>query len=126
MLRQQMEIYKDTRFILIDKVASRSCVTEKKTSFFFILMASFHFYLPGRFFMKHSKTVSYFVFLILFRSILTLIKTILIKTQFAHFISLNITILLCLQFANLDCSKILTSISQLYHLTISCVKINDR
>ena len=82
------------RFILIDKVASRSCVTGKTG--FFLLMASFYFYLLGGFFMKHSKTVSYFVFLILFRSILALIKIILIKTQFVYFISLNITIQLCL------------------------------
>ena len=114
-----------SRFILIDIVASRSCVTEKQY-LFLVLMASFYFYLSGQFFTKHSKTVSYFVFLILFRSILPLIKIILIKTQFVHFISLNITILLCLQFANLDCNKILTSISQLYHLTISCVKINGQ
>ena len=129
MFRQQTERYcmkkkviQRPRFILIDKVASRSCVTGKQG--FFILMTSFYFYLLGGVFTKHSKTVGYFVFLILFRSILPLIKIILIKTQFVHFISLNITILLCLQFANLDCNKILTSISQLYHLTISCVKIN--
>ena len=63
--------------------------------------------------MKHSKTVSYFVFLILFIGILPLIeiifkKIIFIKIQFVHFISLDITILLCLQVANLDCNKILT------------------
>ena len=113
------------RFILIDIVASRSFVMEKQ-ELFLIFMVSFYFYLFGGFFTKHSKTVSYFVFLILFRSILPLIKIILIKTQFVHFISLNITILLCLQFANLDCNKILTSISQLYHLTISCVKTNGQ
>ena len=74
--------------------------------------------------MKHSKTVSYFVFLILFLGILPLIKTILIKIQFVHFISVNITIILCSQIANVDYNKILTPISQLYHLTTSCVKNN--
>ena len=93
---------------------------------FLILMASFYFYLFGGFFTKYSKTISYFVFLILFRGILPLIKIILIKLRFVHFISLNITVLLCLQFANLDCNKILTSISQLYNLTISCVKNNGQ
>ena len=101
-------------------------VVLRENRVFFILMTSFYFYLLGGVFTKHSKTVGYFVFLILFRSILPLIKIILIKTQFVHFISLNITILLCLQFANLDCNKILTSISQLYHLTISCVKTNGQ
>ena len=93
---------------------------------FLILMASFYFYLFGGFLTKYSKTISYFVFLILFRGILPLIKIILIKLRFVHFISLNITVLLCLQFANLDCNKILTSISQLYNLTISCVKNNGQ
>ena len=88
-------------------------------------MRFYWFYLLGRFFKKHSKTVSYFVFLILFRSILPLIKIILIKTQFVHFISLNITILLYLQFANLDCNKILTSFSQLYHLAISLIRLHN-
>ena len=47
------------------------------------------------------------------------------KTQFVHFISLNITILLYLQFANLDCNKILTSFSQLYHLAISLIRLHN-
>ena len=63
--------------------------------------------------MKHFKTVSYFVFLILFIGILPLIeiifkKIIFIKIQFVHFTSLAITILLCLQVANLDYNKTLT------------------
>ena len=111
------------RFILIDKVASRSSVMEK-TGFVFDFDGIILFLFAWGIFYEAFQNVSYFVFLILFRSILPLIKIILIKTQFVHFISLNITILLCLQFANLDCNKILTSISQLYHLTISCVKIN--
>ena len=65
---------------------------EKKQYLFLILMASFYFYLFGGFFTKHFKTVSYFVFLTLFRSILPLIKIILIKIQFVYFISLSITI----------------------------------
>ena len=92
-------------------------VLQKKQGFF-LLMASIYFYL---------NAVSYFVFLILFRSMLPLInEIILIKTQFVYFISPNITILVCLQFANLDCNKILTSIPQLYQLPISCVKINGQ
>ena len=83
---------------------------------FLILMVSVYFY--WRFFTKHFKTVSYFVLLILFIGILPLIKIILIKNQFVHFIFLNISILLCLQIANLDCNKIVTSISQLYHLHV--------
>ena len=113
------------RFILIDKVASRSSVMEK-TGFVFDFDGIILFLFAWGIFYEAFQNVSYFVFLILFRSILPLIKIILIKTQFVHFISLNITILLCLQFANLDCNKILTSISQLYHLTISCVKINGQ
>ena len=109
------------KFILIDIVASRSCVTEKQIIFDFDGICLFLF---GGFFTKQSKTVSYFGFLILFIGILPLIKIILIKIHFVHFISLNITILLCLHIANLDCNKILTSISQLYHLTISSVKNN--
>ena len=93
-----------------------------KTETVFDLMASFYFYLFGGFVTKHSRTISYFVFLILFRGILPLIKMILIKIRFVHFISLNIIILLRLQIVNLDCNKILTSISQLYHLIITCVK----
>ena len=80
------------RFIFIDIVISRSCVTKKKQYLLLILMASFYFYLFGGFFTKHFKTVSYFVFLTLFRSILPLIKIILIKIRFVYFISLNITI----------------------------------
>ena len=72
--------------------------------------------------MKHSKSVRYFVFLILFVGILPLIKMILLKIQFYHFISLYTTILSCLQIANLDCNKTLISIFQLFHLTMSCVK----
>ena len=53
------------KFILIDIVTSRICVTEKQ-ELFLILMALFYIYLFRGFFMKHSKTVSYFVFLILF------------------------------------------------------------
>ena len=98
-----------------DIVASRSCVTE---NFFFICLEFF--------FMKHSKIVSYFAFLILLIGILPSIKTVLIKIQFAQFISLNMTILLCLQIKNLDCNKILRSISELYNSTISCVKNNDQ
>ena len=98
-----------------DIVASRSYVTEKN-----------FFHLSGVFFIKHSKIVSYFAFLILLISILPSIKTVLIKIQFAHFISLNMTIVLCLQIENLDCNKILSSISELYNSTISCVKNNDQ
>ena len=76
------------------KEANRSCVTEKQ-ELLFILMTLFYFHFFGGFFAKHFKTVSYFVFLILFTVILPLIKIILIKIQFFHFISLNITILLC-------------------------------
>ena len=94
---------------------SRGCVREKQ-ELFLILMVSVYFY--RRFFTKHSKTVSYFVLLILFIGILPLIKIILIKNRFVHFIFLNISILLCLQIANLDCNKIVTSISQLHHLHI--------
>ena len=104
--------------VYFDWYSGKQELCYRKNRVFFLLMASIYFYL---------NTVSYFVFLILFRSILPLInKIILIKTQFVYFISLNNTILLCLQFANLDCNKILTSISQLYHLTISCVKINGQ
>ena len=42
------------------------------------------------YFLKHSKIVSYFVFLIRFLGILSLIKVILIKIQFIQFISLTI------------------------------------
>ena len=97
----------------------------EKQKLFLILMVFVYFYLFGGFFTKQSKTVSYFGFLILFIGILPLIKIILIKINFVHFISLNITILLFLHIANLDCNKILTSISHLYHLTISSIKNND-
>ena len=63
------------------------CYGKNRKDLFLILMASFYFYLFGGFFTKHSKTVSYFVCLILLRSILPLITIILIKTQFVHFIS---------------------------------------
>ena len=98
----------------------------EKTGFVFDFDGIILFLFAWGIFYEAFQNVSYFVFLILFRSILPLIKIILIKTQFVHFISLNITILLCLQFANLDCNKILTSIPRLYHLTISCVKINGQ
>ena len=118
-------MYKEEGDFLIDIVASRSCVTEK-TEFVFDFDGIILFLFVWIFFTKHSKTVSYFVFSILVTGILPLDKTILMKILFVHFISLNITILLCLQFSNSDCSKILTSVSQLYHLTISCVKINGQ
>ena len=121
----KMNVIRRPKFILIDRVASRSCVMEKK-ELFFILMALCYFYLFGGSFTKHSKTVSYFAFLILLINILPLIKIILIKIQFVHFIFLNTTIVLCLQIATLDCNKILTSVSQFYHLTISCVKNNGQ
>ena len=121
----KMNVIRRPKFILIDRVASRSCVMEKK-ELLFILMALCYFYLFGGSFTKHSKTVSYFAFLILLINILPLIKIILIKIQFVHFIFLNTTIVLCLQIATLDCNKILTSVSQLYHLTISCVKNNGQ
>ena len=114
-----------SNFILIKTVASTGCVTEKQ-ELLLILRALFYFYLYGRLFTKHSETVTYFVFLILFIGILLLIKVMLIKIPFFHFISLNITILLCFEIANLDCNKILMSISQLYHLTISSVKNNGQ
>ena len=79
---------------MIDIVTTRCFVTEK-SGFVFDFGGIILFYLLGGFFTKHSRTVSYFVFLILFRSILPLIKIILIKIQFVHFISLNITILFC-------------------------------
>ena len=43
-------------------------------------------------FTKYSKTISYFVFLIHFIDILPSIKITLLKIQFVHFKSLNITI----------------------------------
>ena len=55
-------------------------VARKKHDLLLILMASFYLYLFEGFLTKHSKTVSYFVYLILFRSILPLIKIFLIKT----------------------------------------------
>ena len=114
------------KFILIDIVLSSSCVMEKQ-ELFLILIALFHFICLGVFFFtKHSKTVSYFVFLILFIAILPLFETILIKIQFFHFISRNISNLLSLQITNLDCNKILMSISRLYHLISSCVKNNGQ
>ena len=63
-------IYKDeddtrAKVYFIDIVASRSFATEK-AGVVFDLIASFYFYLSGGFFTKHSKTLSYFVFLILF------------------------------------------------------------
>ena len=61
------------KFILIDIVANRCCVTEKQ-KLFLVLMAFVYFYLSGGFFTKHSKAVSYFGFLILFIGILRLIK----------------------------------------------------
>ena len=56
--------------------------------------------------------------------ILSLIKILLIKIHFVHFMPLNIAILSCLRIANLDCNETLTPISQLYNLTISCIKNN--
>ena len=89
---------------MIDLVSSSSCVFEKR-ELFLILMALFYFYLFGGVFTKHSKTVSYIVFLMLFIGILHLIKIILNKIQFVQFTSPNITILLCLQITNIDCKK---------------------
>ena len=83
----------DAKANLIDLLARSGCVTEKQ-ELFFILIALFYFCLFEGFFMKHLKSVSYFVFLILFIGIIHLIKTIFIKIQFYHLISLNITILL--------------------------------
>ena len=77
------------KFILIDLMASSSCLTEKQ-ELFLILMALFYFCLLQGFFMKHSKSVGYFVFLTLFIGIIHLIKMILIKNQFYHLIPLNI------------------------------------
>ena len=94
----------------------------KKQELFLIFMALLYFCLFGGILKRHSKSVSYFVFLILFINILPLIKIILIKIYFYHLISLNVTIFLCLHIVNLDSNKILMTISQLYYLTISCVK----
>ena len=99
-----------TKFILIDIVASRSCVTEK-TGFVFDFDGIILFSFVWGIFYEAFQNSNLLWFLILFRGILPLIKMILIKIWFIHFISLNITILLCLQFSNLDCNKKLTSIS---------------
>ena len=92
--------------MLIDIVVSRSCVMEEVVFFYFDGINLFLF--VWGIFYKALIAVSYFVFLIFLLGILPLIKTILIKTQFIHFIYLNTTILLYLQIANLDCNKILT------------------
>lgn len=89
------------KFILIEVVASRSCVMEEQELILIFDSINLFLFVWG-YFLKHSKIVSYFVFLIRFLGILSLIKIILIKIQFLHSIPLNVTILLCLQITNLD------------------------
>ena len=74
-------MYKDeedtkAKVSLIDiVVANSNCVTEKQ-ELFFVLMALFYFHLLGGFFTQYFKTVSYFVFLVLFIGMLPLTKII--------------------------------------------------
>ena len=99
---------KRSKFILVELVTNSTCATEKQ-KFFLFLMTLLCFF--GDFIENIPK-----------RKLLCRFNTLYIhttfnfnkKTQFYHLISLNITILLCLQVINLDCNKILMSLSQLY------------
>ena len=68
---------------------------QKKQDFFYCDGIVLYLFAWGMFY-KACQNSKLLCLLIPFRSILPLVKIILIKTQFAHVISLNITILLCL------------------------------